>query len=119
MARDTGQAVEPCLGVRIQTHLGGAGVDRITRGQRKRRGAQIDRVNAEHNVVHDRIRYQSDLENILDLIRRRACELNKEAIDRLSNRAGQQFGAFGVHHHVGDPAHQVLAVADLGVHHAG
>ena len=104
--------------MRVQAHLRGAGVDRVTRGQGKGCGTQVDRVNAEHNVVHDRVRHQSDLKNIFDLIRCLASELYEEPIDRLANRAGQQFGTFGVHHHVGDPAHQVFAIADLGVHHA-
>ena len=118
MACDAGQAVEPCLGVRVQTHLRGAGVDGIAGGQHKGRRTEVDRVNAQHNVVHDRVRYQGDFKNILDLIRRLACELHKEPIDGFTNGAGQQFGTLGVHHDVGDPAHQILAIADLGVHHA-
>ena len=118
MARDAGQAVEPCLGVCVQTHLHGAGIDRITRGQRKGRCAEVDWINAQQDVVHDRVRHQGDLENVFDLIRCLACKLHKQAVNRLANRAGQQLCPFWVHHHVGDAAHQILTVADLWVHHA-
>ena len=41
-----------------------------------------------------------------------------ERIERLAHDPGHLLGALGMHHHVRDPAHQVLAEADLGVHQA-
>ena len=38
---------------------------------------------------------------------------------RLADRLGHLLGAFGMHHRVRDAAHQVLAEADLRVHHPG
>ena len=95
-----------------------AGIDRVAGGEREGGGAQIYRVNAEQDVVHDRICDQRDLENIGDRARRLSAELSEQAVDGLPNRAGQQFGPLGVHHHVGHAAHQILAVANLRIHDA-
>ncbi len=117
MPGNTGQAVQPRFSMGAQANFAGPGVDGLTGGQGKGRSTQVDRINAQQNVVHDRIGDQRDLEDILDPATRFQREICEQAVDRLPDGAGQQLGALGVHHHVGHPAHQVFPVANLGIHH--
>ena len=41
------------------------------------------------------------------------------SLERVADGLGQLDVAAGIHHHVGDPAHQVFAEADLRVHATG
>ena len=45
-------------------------------------------------------------------------ERGDQPVERLAHGRGHLAGALGMHHRVRDPAHQVLAEADLRVHHA-
>ena len=45
-------------------------------------------------------------------------ERGDQPVERLADGRGHLAGALGIHHRVGDAAHQVLAEADLRVHHA-
>ena len=46
-------------------------------------------------------------------------ERGDQPVERLADGRGHLAGALGMHHRVRDAAHQVLAEADLRVHHAG
>jgi hypothetical protein len=43
--------------MRDQSHFDGAGVDRVAGGERKGRCAEVDRVNAQQNMMHDGVSY--------------------------------------------------------------
>ena len=53
------------------------------------------------------------------LIPRPVRELGEQPVERLADGDGHLAGPGVVHHRVADPAHQVLAEPDLGVHHPG
>ena len=48
-----------------------------------------------------------------------AATCSARLVDRLAHGLGHLAVAAGVHHHVADPAHQILAEADLRVHQPG
>ena len=76
------------------------------------------RVDAEQEVVHDRVAHDRELEDLLDLDAGPRREPGDEARDRVANGAGHRLRAALVHHRVRDAAHEVLAEPDLRVHHA-
>ena len=88
-------------------------------GERERRPAELGRVDPEQQVVHDRVADQRHLEHVgaLDagVARQFGCQLGETA----SDHARELLLRALVEHHVRDPAHQVLAEADLWVHLAG
>ena len=94
-------------------------IDRAVDRERERRLAQLHRIQAEQEVVHDRIADHRDVE---DLLRRRAALLRRLA-EQVPHRGAHRGGHLplptGIHHHVRDPAHEVLAESDLRVHRAG
>ena len=48
----------------------------------------------------------------------RIASVGDQPVERLAHGRGHLAGALGMHHRVRDAAHQVLAEADLRVHHA-
>ena len=77
------------------------------------------RVQPEDQVMHDRVPHQADLEHRRPGRRRPRRQLDDHRSQRLAHDGGELELATGIHHHVGDPAHQVLAEADLRVHPTG
>ena len=69
--------------------------------------------------MHDRVADEGQLEDLAGVDSRRGRHLIDQPADRLADRAGHQGVAAGIHHDVADPAHQILAEADLRVHQAG
>ena len=98
----------------------GPGVHRPVGRERERRGAERRRIDAEHEVVHDRVADRPPRR-----ARRRARRppppssrpTSSSTADRTASVSSS--APSGVHHHVRDAAHQVLAEADLGVHDPG
>ena len=91
-------------------------VHRFAGRQFERRTAERRRVDPEHDVMHDRVADEHDVEQ---RARRRARP--SPAGQRSARQSAPRIAAVSrvaarVHHHVRDPAHQVLAEADLGVH---
>jgi hypothetical protein len=118
VAGDARQDVDPRPGVCLELQLRGPDADGAIRGQGERRGPERDRVDPEQEVMHDRVADDGELEDLVALDARAHRELGDEAVQRLADRDGHLAGALGMHHRVRDPAHQVLAEADLRVHHA-
>ena len=81
--------------------------------------AELGRVDAEDEVVHDRVADDHRLEDQLAGDAGLGGGLAGEVVEGGADGAGHLPGAAGVQHGVGDPAHQVLAEADLRVHQAG
>jgi hypothetical protein len=92
---------------------------RLVGGERERRAAELGRVDAEQEVVHDRVADEGQLEDLAGVDPGAGGDLVDQHADCLAHRAGQLDLAARVHHHVADPAHQILAVADLRVHQPG
>ena len=103
----------------IERELAGRQGERPVEGQRERRLPQLHRVQAEQQVVHDGIADQGDFQDLL----RRGAALRRRLVEQVPHRGADRGGHLpfppGVHHHVRDPAHEVLAEPDLRVHRAG
>ena len=95
----------------------GLGLDRAGDGERERRAAELRRVNAKEEMVHDRIADEDRVENVGAVDLAFGADLIDQRIDRLAHSFGDRLLAAGVHHHIGDAAHQVFAEADLRVLH--
>ncbi len=96
-----------------------AAVVRTARSVARANGAVPSGIGSmpEQEVMHDRVADDRDLEDLAG----RDPALDGQTGDQLGQRAadrpGHLAGALGMHHRVGDPAHEVLAEPDLGVHH--
>jgi hypothetical protein len=88
-------------------------------GERERCLSERRRVDAEHDVVHDRVADEHDFEHAVARVAGALEQLADELVERGTHGLGQLAIAAGVHHHVRDPAHQVLAEPDLRVHPSG
>ena len=80
---------------------------------------QLDRINPQEQVMHDRVADQHDLKDLVRPKVQLGAGVFEHPSDRLAHLLGQPLFAALVHHHVGDPAHQVFAVTDLRVHCRG
>ena len=119
VAGDAGQHVDPGARMRSHTQFRGGQLDRGVGGQRERRGAEWRRIDAEQEVVHDRVADDRELEDLGSLDPGFVPERRQQAVKGLADRFRELDLAAGMHHHVAHPAHEVLAEADLRVHHAG
>ncbi|MCY1234163.1 hypothetical protein D9M72_467370 [compost metagenome] len=115
MAGDAGQHIEPRAAVDVDVDLVRPILQRAGDGERKRRLAEFRRVDAEEQVVHDRVANEDHVENVVAVDFALGADLADQAVDRLAHRLGHGFPAVRVHHHVGNAAHQVFAEADLRV----
>ncbi len=68
--------------------------------------------------MHDRIADEYRVQDIVRINLRLRSYLSDQIIDSATYCLGQQQLSARVHHHIGDPAHQIFTVADLRVHHA-
>ena len=92
---------------------------RLVDRERERRPAELRRVEAEQEVVHDRVADERDLEDVVARDAGILRQLGRQLREAAAHGAGQLLLGAGVHHHVRDAAHQILAEPDLRVHLAG
>ena len=118
VAGDAGQDVDARARMGAEPELRRGRVDGPVRGERERRAAERRRVDAEQEVMHDRVADQRELEDLDALDPGPHRERGDQPVECLADRDGHLAGALGMHHRVRDAAHQVLAEADLRVHHA-
>ena len=118
MAGDAGQHVEPRAAADIDVDLMRPELQRAGDGERERRLAELGRVDAEEQVVHDRIADEDAVENVVAVDVAFLADLADQPVDGLAHRLGHGLAAVRVHHHVGDAAHQIFAEADLRVRRA-
>ena len=118
VAGDAGQHVDASARMGAQAERGRRRPHRPVGGQRERRAAEWRRVDAEQEVVHDRVADDRELEDLDALDAGPHRERRDQPVERLAHGRGHLAGTLGMHHRVRHPAHQVLAVADLRVHHA-
>ena len=91
-------------------------VSEVIGGERERRAAELHRIDAEQQVMHDRVADERRLEDVLVRHAGRARHIRREPAERLAHRGGHQRGAARIHHRIGHAAHQILAEADLRIH---
>ena len=91
---------------------------RLIGRKRKRRAAELDRIDAQQQVMHDRIADEGHLENIIAATRASRATSAASAFSAARTAVGHLLRAARIHHGVGDAAHQILAEADLRVHGA-
>ena len=115
VARDAGQHVEAGAAA-AHADVRGPGVDGQVGGEREGCRPQRRRVDAEQEVVHDRVADRDQVQHVVALDARLVCQPPDELVDRRLHGVGQLDPPLRVHHHVRDPAHQVLAESDLRVH---
>ena len=119
VAGDAGQEVDAGVLVQAELDLLGPEVERVGGGEREGRHAELGRVDAEDEVVHDRVADDHRLEDELARDAGLGRRLAGEVVEGGADGAGHLPRAAGVQHRVADPAHQILAEADLRVHQAG
>ena len=100
----------------LEVQLARATTHRFVGGEHERRRTERRRVDAEKDVVHDRVTDEHDLEHVArgDLGLRTQFEC--ERIQRSANGRGEFFVATRIHHHVRDATHEIFTEADLRVH---
>ena len=118
VAGDAGQDVDAGTGVDGEIQLGGPDLDGSVGRQRERRGAQRHGIDAQHEVMHDRVADDRDVEDLVAADAGVHRELGDQPVERLADGDRHLGRPLGMHHRVAHAAHQVLAEADLRVHHA-
>ena len=119
VAGDAGQDVDARVGVEAEVDLLGPEVERVGGGEGEGRLAELGRVDAEQEVVHDRVADDHRLEDQRAVDPGLGRRLPGEIVERGADGPRHLGGAARVQHRVGDAGHQVLAEADLRVHQAG
>ena len=93
--------------------------NRLVDREREGCGAEGRRVDAEQEVVHDRVAHEGHLEDVAAVDLSGASELGGQLREAAAHGPRQLSLRSGVEHDVGDAAHEVLAEPDLRVHLAG
>ena len=119
MAGNAGQHVNARVAVDGEVNLHRPQRDGPVGGQRKGCAAQLHRVNAQQQVVHDGVAHKSGFQNVLGRNTGLRGHIDRQRVERRAHRSRHFHLAAGVHHDVGHAAHQVFAKADLRVHHPG
>ena len=119
MAGDAGQHEDAGIGMDPELDLRGPDGDRPVGRERERRPAQLGRIDAQQQMMHDRIADEGDLEDLAQADTRFLGDIDCQSIQRLAHGLGHLGIAAGIHHHIADPAHQILAESDLGIHQPG
>ena len=99
----------------VEAHLPRGQRQRARNRQRERRAAQLRRIDPQKQIMHDRVADEHGLHHLVGLHARFAAHARYQRVHRLAHRPRQRHLAAGVHHHVTDAAHQILAEADLRV----
>ena len=116
MAGDAGQRIDEGAGRNVEAKFARARlVSRVER-ERERRPAEFGRVEAKHEMMHDRVADQRHFQDFAACDPGLARGFADQRVHRLAHHARQLLVAARIHHHVGDAAHQIFAEADLRVH---
>ncbi len=113
---DARQHIGAGAGMGLELELRTADSDRTIGGERERRGPERDRVNAQQEVVHDRVAHDRQLEDLIAPDPGLCGEPGQQAVERFAHRRSHLGRPLGMHHGVRDAAHQVLAEPDLRIH---
>ncbi len=119
MTRDAGQQVYTRAGVHVEIELRGPPVHGAVRGQGERRAAKFGRVQAQEEMVHDRVPDHGERQDVRRVGAGVRAKLRGQLVHARPDHARQLALRAWVHHQVGHTAHQILAEPDLRVHGAG
>ena len=119
VASDAGQHVDAGACIHRQADLGRFQMHSTGDGKCERSAAKLGRVDAEKEMMHDRIANEDGVQNILARHAAIGADLVDQSVQGFAHRVGHGLAAVRVHHHVGNAAHQILAEADLWVGGAG
>ena len=106
----------PSAGVRGQLELARPQAQGLIACEREGGGAELARIDAQQEVVHDRVADRGQRQQLGPIDACLIGHLVDQRAQRIAHGRGHLGRAAGVHHGVGDAAHQVLAEADLRVH---
>ena len=112
------QHVDPGGRVCHQVQPCGGEVYGIVDGKGERRAAQGCRVEPEEEVVHYRVADEHQFDDLVPVGSSLLAERADQAVECGAHGHRELDLSTWVHHHVGDPAHQVLAEPDLWIHGA-
>lgn len=115
MAGDAGQHVDARADIDGQPQFAGPCMDLARDGEREGRLAELCRIDAEEEVMHDRVADKDGVEDGIGFHLALAAGLGDEVVDGAANGLRHGLAAFRLHHDIGDAAHQILAEADLRV----
>ena len=115
MARNTRDNVDACAFIHLQIDLGCPGMHRAGNSKCEGRAAEFRRIDAEEQVMHDRVADKYAVENVLRLDSSLSADAFDEAVDGVAHGLRHGFPTIRVHHHVGDAAHNVFTEANLGI----
>ena len=96
MAGDAGQHVDPGLGMQVEADLPRLAGKGGFRHQRKRRRAQLQRVQAQQEVMHHWVADDGELENVIRLDAAFPRRLGGQFVDRVAHHLGRFVGVGGV-----------------------
>ena len=113
---DAGQHITAGVGVQQQIQIRGSRPHLQIRGKCEGRPAQFDGVDAQQQVVHDRVAHEHGLDHILQITAGLRGHFLGELVDCVAHHTGHLHLASRIHHHIGDAAHEVFAKADLRIH---
>ena len=116
MAGDAGQRIDERARRDVEPQLARPRFVSAVDRKRERRAAEFGRIEAENEMMHDRIADQGRFEDFAARDARLARRLADQRVHRLAHRPRQFLVAARVHHDVGDAAHQIFAEPDLRVH---
>jgi hypothetical protein len=115
MAGDTRQHVDARAEIDRQAEFAAPAMDCARNCKRERRLAEFGRVDAQKQMVHDRVADEHGIEDVVLFDAALPTDFLDQRVDGAAHRLGHGHASVRVHHHIGDPAHQVLAEADLRV----
>jgi predicted YcjX-like family ATPase len=85
MAGDAGQHIDPGAGVERDVDLRGLDVDRAGDGQREGCAAKLGRVDAQEQMMHDRVADEDRVENVGAVDLAFLADLVDQAVDRFAH----------------------------------
>ncbi len=106
MAGNTGQDVNARIRVNMQIDFAGPKrAGRTAGSERKWRAAKLHRINAEQQVMHDRIADKSRFNDLGDANADFVRYLESKIVNRFAHRPGHFEFAARIHHQIRNPAH--------------
>ena len=119
MTRDAGQGIDAGIGMQGNAEFGRRHGHCTVNGEREGRTAQFHRIDAEHEVMHDRVADQRHFQNRFLLDVRRCGHFSGQLAQGFAHGRRHLRRAARIHHRIRDAAHEVFAEADLRVHAPG
>ena len=108
--------MRPAARIDHDLDLAGPKCQRGIGGEGKRCAAKFNRINAEDEMMHDRVADNGHLDDIGEIDPGFCGSLLRQIVESLADNTRQHFLTAGIHHDIGDAAHEVFAETDLRIH---